>query len=135
MTDFEALETAGWTVECESPFEIRHTDGSFATGQAACTVAAEVQGTNSGYISRKVMAIKNLCVSISLEDYKQLRLNSWEADYLLDCLNDDALIYKTERCIANCQRLSRSGPLSTYDEAAVHQLLPEFIRRMRVRNA
>jgi hypothetical protein len=29
------LESLGWTVECQSPFEIRHTDGSFATGQAA----------------------------------------------------------------------------------------------------
>lgn len=25
----------GWVIECESPLEIRHTDGSFATGQAA----------------------------------------------------------------------------------------------------
>lgn len=25
----------GWTVECESPFEIRNIDGSFASGQAA----------------------------------------------------------------------------------------------------
>jgi len=32
------LERYGWIVECESPFEIRHEDGSFATGQAATTV-------------------------------------------------------------------------------------------------
>ena len=31
----ELLELAGWTLECESPLEIRHEDGSFATGQAA----------------------------------------------------------------------------------------------------
>lgn len=29
------LAALGWTVECESPFEIRHEDGSFASGQAA----------------------------------------------------------------------------------------------------
>lgn len=29
------LQRNGWTIECESPFEIRHSDGSFATGQAA----------------------------------------------------------------------------------------------------
>jgi hypothetical protein len=29
------LESLGWTVECHSPFEIRHQDGSFATMQAA----------------------------------------------------------------------------------------------------
>jgi hypothetical protein len=29
------LEKSGWTIECESPLEIRHTDGSFATNNAA----------------------------------------------------------------------------------------------------
>ena len=29
------LENLGWTVECESPLEIRHTDGSFASKNAA----------------------------------------------------------------------------------------------------
>lgn len=35
MKTYDLLEINGWTVECESPFEIRHNDGSFATGQAA----------------------------------------------------------------------------------------------------
>lgn len=30
-----AMKAVGWFVECESPFEVRHEDGSFATGQAA----------------------------------------------------------------------------------------------------
>lgn len=29
------LEEDGWTIECESPLEIRHKDGSFATQGAA----------------------------------------------------------------------------------------------------
>lgn len=33
--DRHLLEQHGWVLECESPFEIRHTDGSFATGYAA----------------------------------------------------------------------------------------------------
>lgn len=32
---FEVLAQNGWTVECESPLELRHEDGSFASGQAA----------------------------------------------------------------------------------------------------
>lgn len=36
------LEAYGWFVECESPFEIRHEDGSFATGQAAYIVQDNV---------------------------------------------------------------------------------------------
>ena len=29
------VEADGWIIECESPLELRHEDGSFATGQAA----------------------------------------------------------------------------------------------------
>ena len=31
----QKLEEAGWAVECESPLEIRHEDGSFASLNAA----------------------------------------------------------------------------------------------------
>jgi hypothetical protein len=34
-TDKKLLKQYGWQVECESPFEIRHEDGSFATLNAA----------------------------------------------------------------------------------------------------
>lgn len=34
-TDEPFLESLGWTVECQSPLEIRHFEGSFATGFAA----------------------------------------------------------------------------------------------------
>lgn len=33
--DEKLLEKHGWVVQCYSPFEIRHEDGSFATMQAA----------------------------------------------------------------------------------------------------
>ena len=36
------LQAEGWTVECVSPLELRHQDGSFATLQAALLVVAEV---------------------------------------------------------------------------------------------
>lgn len=38
--DIQILEDNGWIIECESPFEIRHEDGSFATQQAAEIVLA-----------------------------------------------------------------------------------------------
>lgn len=34
MSDNDILEENGWVIECESPFEIRHEDGSFASMQA-----------------------------------------------------------------------------------------------------
>lgn len=33
--DIKLLKLNGWEIECESPFEIRHSDGSFARDQAA----------------------------------------------------------------------------------------------------
>jgi hypothetical protein len=36
----KALEEDGWTVECESPLEIRHKDGGFAREYAAILVKA-----------------------------------------------------------------------------------------------
>lgn len=35
----QILGMHGWTIQCESPFEVRHADGSFAIGQAASMVA------------------------------------------------------------------------------------------------
>lgn len=34
----QLLESNGWFIECESPLEIRHKDGSFATQNAAKTI-------------------------------------------------------------------------------------------------
>lgn len=42
VRDEKMLELNGWHVECYSPFEIRHEDGSFATGQAAHMVVANL---------------------------------------------------------------------------------------------
>lgn len=43
----EILNKNGWTVECSSPFEIRHDDGSFATGQAANLIFRSIVEENS----------------------------------------------------------------------------------------
>ena len=39
--DVALLEAEGWTVICQSPFEINNKDGSFASGQAADIVLAD----------------------------------------------------------------------------------------------
>ena len=40
--DSEMLYRAGWEVECQSPLELRHRDGSVATRTAAEIVLAAV---------------------------------------------------------------------------------------------
>jgi len=41
--DMKLLEANGWEVECESPFEIRTKDGSFASGEAAYIVLNDLK--------------------------------------------------------------------------------------------
>ena len=43
LEDVELLKAHGWEVECELPFEVRHVDGSFATGQAAKLVLDDLK--------------------------------------------------------------------------------------------
>lgn len=57
-SDDALLESLGWTVECQSPLEIRHTDGDFATGFAAKVLidylksdAAAGDGASTGFVS------------------------------------------------------------------------------------
>lgn len=42
-TDEEILTYFGWEIECQSPYELRNIDGSFATGQAATCVLNSVR--------------------------------------------------------------------------------------------
>lgn len=49
-TDEEILGYYGWEVECESPYELRNIDGSFASGQAASCVLNSVR---EEYINEK----------------------------------------------------------------------------------
>ena len=44
--DEKLLGDNGWTIECESPFEISTMDGSFARGEAAWSVLSELRDEN-----------------------------------------------------------------------------------------
>ena len=45
-----ALKENGWELVCQSPLEIRHKDGSFATMQAANIVVSEIIAHGNGYM-------------------------------------------------------------------------------------
>lgn len=49
----ELLKENGWTIECESPFEIKHEDGSFATMNAAYTIVNLL--THKGFIDNIIL--------------------------------------------------------------------------------
>ena len=44
--DVKLLNDNGWTVECESPFEISTKEGSFASGEAAYMVLHALEDEN-----------------------------------------------------------------------------------------
>jgi hypothetical protein len=65
---------------------------------------------------------------ITLDEYKELRCNSWEFEAMVPALSLDALLWASENCIRNCSRVSR--PATTYDEAMHAVYGPELIRRL-----
>ena len=46
MEDKKLLKKYGWVVECESPFEISNSEGSFASGEAAYIILSHLQDNN-----------------------------------------------------------------------------------------
>lgn len=56
MTNEDLLKENGWEIECESPFEIRHEDGSFASMNAAYRVVEELRLSN---VMSSVLLIKD----------------------------------------------------------------------------
>lgn len=49
------LAENGWTIECESPFELRHDDGSFASGQAAEMVVEALESVDKRLTALRVV--------------------------------------------------------------------------------
>jgi hypothetical protein len=47
----ELLAKYGWGLECESPLEIRHSDGSFASGQAAHIIVMHYDAADDNQVA------------------------------------------------------------------------------------
>lgn len=67
---------------------------------------------------------------ITLEEYKELRCNSWEFEAMVPALSLEALLWASENCIHNCPRVSL--PATTYNEAMHAVYGPELVRRLRL---
>ena len=66
--------------------------------------------------------------SVTYEEDQKLRMNSYARDKFAAKLDNDALIKMTMLYLSNCQQ-SRY-PATTYDEAVIHVLVPELIKRL-----
>lgn len=66
--------------------------------------------------------------SVTSEMKQDMMMNSYAQDDLPPKLTDEALIDTVKYYITNCNR--PSYPCTTYDEAIVHNLVPELIKRL-----
>lgn len=78
--------------------------------------------------------IKKLTSSkeITLEEYKDLRTNSYERKLLVEKLNNEALEYSIDLCMKNTSVPNYSSFVpTTYEEALIHTYIPELLRRLK----
>lgn len=69
--------------------------------------------------------------SVTTEMKSQMRMNSYAQDDLPPKLTDDALLNTINHYMNNCSQ--PNYPCSTYDEALIHRLLPELVKRFKDR--
>lgn len=66
--------------------------------------------------------------SITPEMQSEMRMNSYALDDLPPKLNNEALIGKAKKYLGEC--IQTRIPCSTYNEALIHKLVPEMIKRL-----
>ncbi|MCP1159319.1 hypothetical protein [Bacillus infantis] len=66
--------------------------------------------------------------SVTSELLKEMKMNSYAQDDLPPKLTNEALLNKTKYYLTHCRQPSL--PCTTYDEAIIHKLVPELIKRL-----
>jgi hypothetical protein len=80
------------------------------------------------YQGRKIHVSELEDRSVTPEMRSEMRMNSYAQDDLPPKLNDAALIKKAKQYLGECNRTRI--PCSTYDEALIHNIVPELIKRL-----
>ena len=86
------MEDDGWTFECESPLEIRHSDGSVATGRIA-EIVADSYVDDSQSISDRAGEITDQVVGKMIEkEFLRLHPSSpWDRETVISFIRHAAL--------------------------------------------
>lgn len=147
------LEANGWTVECESPFEIRHDEsGSFATLLGAHAVVAELLAeleedmsdplgsltqaqafVELEQVAARVQRLTDVALAAGHEDGDSAHASeAWESAY--------ALVFSAEvshRAYSLCDLLncplSYADPDASYEDdvLAFHRALSDHVRKLK----
>lgn len=70
--------------------------------------------------------------SVTSEMKSKMRMHSYAQEDLPPKLTDEALIDTVKHYVNNCSR--PSYPCTTYNEAVIHSLVPELIKRLEEKN-
>lgn len=74
----QRLQETGWTVECQSPLEIRHEDGSFASGQAAQIVIDSLESEAAEELRRRTLIRLDAVASLARNVGDSYSRQLWE---------------------------------------------------------
>lgn len=66
---------------------------------------------------------------VTPEEYGQMRMNSYARDDFFPKMNDELLLKTAQYYLDQCGRPART-PSVTYNEAVIHNVLPELIKRL-----
>lgn len=83
-------------------------------------------GNDMNYVSEEIQDLAERGWAVSVEEYKELRMNSYERRFLLPYVSDETLCTIVVLCLNNCERHS----LVTYDGNLQEVLVPELVNRL-----
>lgn len=70
--------------------------------------------------------------SVEWDEYKDLRMNSYAQDLFFSKMTDNLLINRATYYMGQCG--FRRYPSTTYDEALIHFVVPELLKRLVLKN-
>lgn len=81
------LSKHGWQTECNSPFEIRHQDGSFASEQAADAVLRELEAIEDAEEEEKKGMFEKT-MKMKFAEYNKLFIGTQKWEFARDWLKE-----------------------------------------------
>jgi hypothetical protein len=79
------------------------------------------------HVSEEIQDLANRGWSISDEEYKEMRMNTYEREFLLPYVSVECLCNIAEYYLSQCSRHHDC----TYDGAIAYRVIPEMIERLR----
>ena len=83
------------------------------------------------HIRPRIVLMKGLVKTITLKQYQEMTMNSYEAKYIESLLSDEAFVWKIKNAIKNSKQLNSTELASTYDEYLATDGINELLKRFK----